>query len=548
MTSPRSSTTSPKLRLLAVPMTALSLATALLLTGCGTAGTLVSPEAADGAAGVDAGTGTATGTTAGWTSQVLTDEIAEATHYDADDTDYAEEDLTEVSLEGTGASATGADADTVAVSEQDGEPVLTISGSGTYRLSGAFDGTVVVASGEEDAVQVILDGADIASSNGPALRIDSADEVTVLLAEGSENTLTDAVAYADTSTEAADAALYSKADLTIAGSGSLAVEGQYLDAIHSTDGLVIDGAAITVQAADDGIVGKDYVALLSGTVQVTAAQDGVKSSHDEDLERGWLSVYGGDLRVAAGDDGVKAETTLAISGGTVTVTESTEGLEAYALEVTGGTTTVNASDDGVNASGGAAAAEGGQSITVTGGSLTITAEGDGLDSNGDAAISGGTVVVNGPEGDGNGAIDVAGSFTVTGGALAAAGSAGMAQGLGGDSTQGGLQVDLPETVEAGTTLLVADADGTVVATFTAAKRAASLVLSVEGIEDGAEYTVYSAAGGLGEAGLMSGQSLDDAVSVDGATELVTVTAGEYSAGMGGPGGAPAGGMGGMPAW
>lgn len=546
MTSPRSTMTSPKKRPWAVPMTALSLATALLLTGCGTAGTLGSPDAAGGTVGAD--TGTATGTTAGWSSQVLTDGIAEATHYDADDTDYAEEDLTEVSLEGDAATVTGADADTVAVNEQDGEPVLTISGSGTYRLSGSFDGTVVVASGEEDAVQVILAGADIASPNGTALRIDSADEVTVLLAEGSENTLTDAAAYADTSTEAADAALYSASDLTIAGSGSLAVEGRYLDAIHSSDGLVIDGAAITVRAADDGIVGKDYVALLSGTVQVTAAQDGVKSSDDEDPERGWLSVYGGDLRVAAGDDGVKAETTLAISGGTVTVTESTEGLEAYDLQITGGSTTVTAADDGVNASGGAAASEGGQSITVTGGGLTITAEGDGLDSNGDAAISGGTVVVNGPEGDGNGAVDVAGSFTVTGGSLAAAGSDGMAQGLGGDSTQGGLQVSLPETVEAGTVLLVADADGTVVASFTTAKKAASLVLSVEGIEDGAEYTVYSAVDGLGGAGLTSGPALDDAVSVDGATELTTVTAGEYSAGMGGPGGAPGGGMGGMPAW
>ena len=75
--------------------------------------------------------------------------------------------------------------------------------------------------------------------------------------------------------------------------------------------------------------------------------------------------------------------------------------------------------------GGGGEAVGDYTVTVTGGTLTIDSEGDGLDSNGTAAITGGTVVVNGPESNGNGALDVNGSLEVRGGELLALGSAGM---------------------------------------------------------------------------------------------------------------------------
>ena len=81
-------------------------------------------------------------------------------------------------------------------------------------------------------------------------------------------------------------------------------------------------------------------------------------------------------------------------------------------------------------------------VDVSGGLLTINSQGDGLDSNGNATISGGTVVVNGPTNDGNGALDVNGELAVTGGTVAAAGSAGMAVTPGTSSTQSGVQLTL----------------------------------------------------------------------------------------------------------
>ena len=145
-----------------------------------------------------------------------------------------------------------------------------------------------------------------------------------------------------------------------------------------------------------------------------------------------------------------------------------------------------------------------------------------------AAISGGTVVVNGPESNGNGALDVNGELAVSGGTVAAAGSAGMAVAPGTSSTQSGVQVTFASIVPAGTTVQLAGADGKLVATFVTTKATGSLVLSSPGIEAAQQYTVYTGGTAKVESGLGDG-------TLDGATDLGTVTAGEYSQGHG-PGG------------
>jgi hypothetical protein len=212
--------------------------------------------------------------------------------------------------------------------------------------------------------------------------------------------------------------------------------------------------------------------------------------------------------------------------------------------MSGGTATVTANDDGVNASGGSTTSSGGMgggemavgdyTVDISGGLLTINSEGDGLDSNGNASISGGTVVVNGPTNNGNGALDVNGELAVTGGTVAAAGSAGMVVTPGESSTQSGVQVTLGSSVPAGTVIQVADPSGTVVAAFVTTKATASLVFSSAAITAGEEYTVYTGGTATVSAGIGEG-------SLDGATEQGTVTAGEYTAEQG-PGG------GGGPRW
>ncbi|GAA1777941.1 carbohydrate-binding domain-containing protein [Pseudarthrobacter sulfonivorans] len=510
------------------------------LAGCASAGT--------------AGTGTSiTGTTSAGSSNSSTtsgtaqaavslDTLAADTHYDADDLTWDAASEVAVTLaDGASSVASGTPPDAVKV---DGDTV-TISAAGTYRLSGSLsDGKVVVAAGEEDVVRIILDGADVTSSTGSPFVVQSANEAIVYLEDGTSNSLSDASTYADTAEDAPNAALYSKADLTVAGTGSLSVKGNFNDGISSKDGLVLAAGNVTVDATDDGIVGKDYAVLLDGAYQVTAGDDGFKSDNDEDEGRGWILINGGTLNVSAADDGVKAFNTLTIAAGATTVAKSEEGLEAQHIVVSGGTANVTANDDGVNASGGSSASASGggmgggmggggetvgdYTVDVTGGSLTINAQGDGLDSNGNASISGGTVVVNGPTNSGNGALDVNGELTVTGGTVAAGGSVGMVVTPGTSSTQSGVQVTLGSPVPAGTVVQIADSSGTVVGAFVTTKATASLVFSSAAITDGAEYTVYTGGTATVSAGLGEG-------SLDGADQVGTVTAGEYTAAQG-PGG------------
>ncbi|MFE4194647.1 carbohydrate-binding domain-containing protein [Paenarthrobacter sp. NPDC056912] len=508
-----------------------AVALAISLAGCSTAATSSTSTGT---------TGTSTTTT---TQQAVTAAtIEEDTHYDSDDLTWDAASEVAISLSDGGSKVTSSSSTGVAV---DGNTV-TISAAGTYRLSGSLsDGQIVVAAGDSDTVRIILDGVELGNSTGSPFVVQSADEAIVYLEDGSTNTLTDATAYSDQGDDAPNAALYSMADLTIAGPGSLNVNGKYNDGIVSKDGLVLASGKVTVDAVDDGIRGKDYTVLLDGAYQVTAGGDGVKADNETDEGRGWLLVSGGALTVNVGDDGVKAFNTLSVKGGTVTIAKSEEGLEAQHILISGGDTSVTSNDDGVNASGGSStstdtgAAPGGgmgggmgggetvgdYTVEVSGGTLTINSQGDGLDSNGNATISGGTVVVNGPTNDGNGALDVNGELTVSGGTVAAAGSAGMAVTPGTSSTQSGVQVAFNSSVGAGTPVHVVDSSGAVVATFVTTKTIASLVFSSSAITAGQSYTVYTGGSADAKAGLTTG-------SIDGAEEQGTVTAGQYTQAQG----------------
>lgn len=260
--------------------------------------------------------------------------------------------------------------------EVDGSTV-TVTAPGTYRLSGSLtDGQVVVDSATDGVVRLVLDSVDLASSTSAPLVVTEADEVVVVLPEGSSSTLTDAVTYvySDAETDEPNAALFSTANLTIGGDGALTVTGRSNDAIAAKDGLVILGGTITVDALDDGIRGKDYLVVAGGTLAVTAGGDGLKADNADDAALGYVrltggtldvtagvdgidaatdvTVTGGELTVAADDDGIHADVELAISAGSVAVTRSSEGLEAARMAISGGDISVVASDDGVNVAGG----------------------------------------------------------------------------------------------------------------------------------------------------------------------------------------------------
>ncbi len=192
---------------------------------------------------------------------------------------------------------------------------VTIDAAGTYILSGDLDGQIVVAAPDDALVAIVLDGASIGSTTGPAISVESADDVVVSLT--GSNSLSDASSYAEDAD--ANAALFSEADLTITGDGSLTVSGNGNDGITSEDDLVILSGTITVDAVDDGLRGKDALAIEGGTVTVTAGGDGLTSDNAEEATRGYIYLTGGSVTVTAGDDGFAAATDVIETGGTIDV-------------------------------------------------------------------------------------------------------------------------------------------------------------------------------------------------------------------------------------
>jgi len=502
---------------------------ALMLAGCSAVSTTGSATA--GAAGVP-------------TAQTVLAANENATT--VNDDEWSTGTVTAIALEGSSASSDG---DGVTI---DGNTV-TITAAGTYELGGSLDGQVVVDAPEDAVVALVLNGVNISSSSSAAISVVEADDVVVSLS--GDNALSDTSSYAEDAD--VNAALYSTADLTITGDGSLAVTGNGNDGITSTDDLVILSGTITVDAVDDGLRGKDSLTVEGGTIEVTAGGDGLKSDNEDDDARGYIDVEGGTIAVTAGDDAMQAQTDLVITGGTieaaaeddaltsetvlvieggeVTVTKSYEGIESATMALSGGTIDVTSSDDGINGSGNATSSgdqaggmqggggmqDTGEMIYVTGGTVTVNAGGDGLDSNGSAVVSGGTLTVWGPTANDNGALDVNGSLTVTGGTVLAVGSSGMAVAPDADSSQHWISSSLDRAYAAGAAVRVTAADGTVVAEFDSVKSFQSVVFSSADIVNGAEYTV----------------------TVDG-TDVATVTADTAAAGGGGGGGG--GGMGGGP--
>lgn len=289
-----------------------------------------------------------------------------------------------ISVDGAGATAEGG--------------TVTITSPGTYRLAGSLADGQVVVDAEDGVVGLALDGADVNSSTGPAIYILSAREAVIVLAEGTENHVSDGSARADTGMEdEPTAAIFSMADLTISGTGSLVVDGNYNDGIASKDGLVVVGGTIAVRAQDDGLRGKDYLIVRGGEMAVEAGGDGLKADNDVDASRGYVRIEGGSLDVTAGGDAIAGETAVMVAdgelnltsggghGGSVGESASAKGIKGLAsVTVDDGILAIDSADDAIHSNG---------RIVVNGGTFVLSTGDDGMHADASLEINGGDVRV-----------------------------------------------------------------------------------------------------------------------------------------------------------
>ncbi len=453
---------------------------------------------------------------------------------------YEESEAVKITLSGKTATC-----DSSNVQIEDG--VVTIKAAGVYVLSGTLtDGTVVVDAGDDDKVQLVLDGVSVTAADYAAIYAKNADKVFVTLAEGTENSLTVSGDYVQTDDNNVDAVIFAKCDLTLNGNGNLTVKDTTGHGIVSKDDLVVTGGTYTIESQDHCLNGKDSVRIADGTFTLTCDEDGIHAGND-DQQDGYIYIEGGDIDISVGDDAMHAEGLLIITGGDIDISKSYEGIEGYKILVTGGDIDVAASDDGFNAAGGSSDNSGdnkggnsdgtgdnkggfgggpggdmngntpparpdsnGQSsgtpggpgmggagmdadydayILITGGTININADGDGIDSNGYLGITGGNVYVLGPSNNGNGALDYGIYAAITGGEIVAVGGSGMAQGFGDESTQCSALVNFDEWIDAGETITLTDSNGNKLLTYKADKKFDSVLISTSDMKQGEIYTL-----------------------------------------------------------
>jgi hypothetical protein len=269
---------------------------------------------------------------------------------------------------------------------------VTIKSAATYNLSGSLtDGQIIVDTKDDGDVKLIFNSVNITCSTSSPVYISDAKKVIIGLADNTVNSVKDASSYQNLVDGEPNAAIFSKADLSIFGNGSLTVEGNYNDGISSKDGLIIKSGNITVSSIDDGIRGKDYLIVHDGNMNINAGGDGLKSDNDVNQDLGYISVYKGSFTITSGGDAIAAQTNIILSDGVFDITSgggSSKNISAFfsakgikgleSVIINGVTFSINAADDALHSD---------NRIEIKGGSLSLSSADDGIHADVSIAIS-----------------------------------------------------------------------------------------------------------------------------------------------------------------
>jgi hypothetical protein len=292
--------------------------------------------------------------------------------------------------------------------------------------------------------------------------------------------------------------------------GFIIVEDGSIDVTSGADGIqaeteaTITGGEITITTAGGSraSIGADESAKgikASGRLVVDGGVFSIDSADDSLHSNGTLEIGGGTFSLASADDAIHADSALEVNGGSIYISRSYEGVESKSITINDGSIRLVSSDDGINTSDGSGAPSGSWPLYVHGGYIAVYSGGDGVDANGPVTMTGGQLIVHGPTENFNGPLDYA-SFRITGGFVVAAGSSGMAQAPGGNtSTQYCVLVNFDSPQAASTLFHIRRSDGTGILTFQSSKTYQSVGVSSAALTPGFTYNIYTGGSATGTA-------------------------------------------------
>ena len=288
---------------------------------------------------------------------------------------------------------------------------VTITKAGVYRVTGSAENvTIIVDAGDEDKVQLVLDGVSVTNADAPCIYVRNADKVFVTLSGDNSLSVTGQfTADGETNT---DGVIFSKDDLTLNGAGSLTVNSSD-NGIVGKDDLKITGGTYKITAASKAIEANDSIRVAGGSFTIKAGTDGLHAENEDDDSLGYIYIGGGSFSMSVGDDGIHAVSLVQIDGGTFTISAA-ECMEGTYIRINDGTFDLSSWDDGINAAR-KSSAYSTPTVEINGGTINITmsaGDTDGIDSNGDIIVNGGTISVSG-----NSTFDYDGTAQLNGGTI-----------------------------------------------------------------------------------------------------------------------------------
>lgn len=209
-----------------------------------------------------------------------------------------------------------ADSDSVEIEDN----TITITDEGTYILTGTLSDGQIIVNAENAKVQLVFNNVDITCETSAAVYVKSAEKVFITTAASSENKVNTSGEFVAIDDNNIDAAIFSKSDLTLNGSGNLEVTCGNGHGIVSKDDLVITSGEYVVTASNHALSGKDSVRIAGGTFELTAGKDGIHSENTDDEQKGFVYIEQGNFTIVSDGDGIDASYVVEIVDGSFDIT------------------------------------------------------------------------------------------------------------------------------------------------------------------------------------------------------------------------------------